>query len=70
MTTVEQKQAKIASQAIIEAAKEIIKMGASAEQAFDAISKVVGKKGARFVLANIALEQGLVNETKKYLAKF
>lgn len=68
MTTTE--QASFAGQAIIETAKEIILMGATAQEVFEILSNLIGNKGARLVLANIGLDAGLKEETKKYLASF
>lgn len=60
--------------AIIEAAKETTKeaiaAGADYEQCFNFLTEKFGNENARLIIASIALDLGLKEETATYLANF
>lgn len=69
MTNPSQNQIDAYFSTLVDSAKQIIDMGATAQQSFDAIAKVAGNKLARLVFAKIGIDKGMIQETKSYLTQ-
>jgi len=65
MTTLE-----IIVETVKETAIEMIKSGIPANDVAIQISNKFGNTNARLIMADIAIDLGMINETKKYLSKF
>ena len=70
MTKQTEAQANEAIEMMKAAVKDMFLKGADSETVFKCVAKLVGNETARFIIASIALDNGRVEETKKYLASF
>lgn len=61
---------KALTEALKETAKEMIKAGYNGNQVVDAIASKFGNAVARLIMVDIALDLGMVEQSKKYLARF
>ena len=69
MTTTET-QANEAIEMVKGTIKELFLKGADVETVFKCVAKLFGNETTRFIMASIALDNGRVEETRKYLASF
>lgn len=61
---------KALTEVVKETAKHMIKSGYKANQVADAIASKFGNAVARLIMVDIALDLGMVEESKKYLSRF
>ena len=67
MTT---QEIKTLTELVKETAKQMIKAGYTGNQVATAISSKFGNAIARLIMVDIALDLGMVEQSKRYLARF
>ena len=58
------------AEVVKETAKQMIKAGYKGNQVAEAIASKFGNGVARLIMVDIALDLGMVEQSKKYLARF
>jgi len=58
------------TEVVKETAKQMIKAGYNGNQVAEAIASKFGNGVARLIMVDIALDLGMVEQSKKYLARF
>jgi hypothetical protein len=68
MTT--EKQIQILTEAVKDTVKEMAKAGYTGTQIATAISRKFGNGFARLIMSDLAIDLGMTEKTKRYLARF